>query len=144
MVAGVAIACGGSPAEQTVPSAQPGAAAQDDERAPDAAETAPPGDARVTLSPVASAVLRGEVIAARKTGRAAPAIEALAVLRSEGDLPTLESPLDGEGRFFFGPVPPGAYELAIRTGGEIRTVRAVVLEDGDTAQVTIELPLAQR
>jgi hypothetical protein len=88
----------------------------------------------VVVADVASGEIRG-VLATRGE----PSSGWIAMLRG-ASVPPLESRIDERGRFFFGPLPPGSYELAIESESGVQRWRERVrVRDGDALELVVEL-----
>lgn len=101
-------------------------------RAPDA-DSAP---RRIEIEPIASGEIRGEV----REGANAGGKEldgGVVLLRGGESVPELEAEIDG-GEFFFGPLPPGQYELVVRPSREGIRAREVVVGENEVSEVIVE------
>ena len=99
-----------------------------------AASEAPGPCCEVVVAPVESGQIRG------KTSPDPGSIEAVALLRGAPSVPPLQARIDERGRFFFGPVPPGSYELVIEDPeGERLGSERVRVSDGAVIELRVDL-----
>jgi hypothetical protein len=90
---------------------------------------------QVVLAPVESGEIRGEVVAHGDLAARGLVVR----LRGAPEVPPLEARPSDAGRFFFGPVPPGDYELVVAEGDEALWRERVHVDDGASLLLTIEV-----
>ncbi len=146
-IAAVAIvlpACGAAPAAAEGAAPPP----EQDEAAPrqggaGKTATASPEGSEVSVAPVASGEVRGKVSAAGSLGENR-ADGLVVVLRARADMPDLSSEVDDDGGFFFGPIPPGRYELSVvREYESLADERVVDVQNEETAEVVVDISRAR-
>jgi hypothetical protein len=92
----------------------------------------------VVVEPVASGEIRGVLVLSAQDDTPSDGRTWLATLQGGPSVPTLEARIDEDRRFFFGPLPPGSYELRVFDGrGRERGRAHLSLDDGDTLELEL-------